>query len=311
MLNAELSGRVVLAMGGDSAEADVSRIGAEAIYKALKRQKLDVVKADGLSVLIELLQTKSVDRVFNLIHGKDGEDGTIQGLLEAYGIPYTGSNCLGSSLTMDKVKTKRVWMSKGLPTPKFKVIRNESELDNRSLDLDFPVVVKPILEGSSVGVVMVESPDKLLAAAERVREFGHGVMIEEQIIGCEYTVGILNDEALPSIKIIPDEGFYDYQAKYVKGTTQYICPAGLDESAEKGIQDLALEAYRIVGCSGWGRVDLMLDQKGQPWLLEVNTTPGMTEHSLVPKAAAAAGISFDQLVMKILASTVKNHEVES
>jgi D-alanine-D-alanine ligase len=241
------------------------------------------------------------DRVFNILHGNrgGGEDGVLQGLLEALGVPYTGSGVLGSALSMDKVRTKQVWQAVGLPTPAFVSLQRGEDVVAAAHKIGLPVIVKPACEGSSVGVSRCFKEADLPAAVELASRYEGQLLVEQLIQGEEYTVGVLGLEALPSIRIVPAGEYYDYHAKYVAEDTQYLCP-GLEGAAEQELAGLTLASFVAVGCSGWGRVDFMRDRAGRPWLLEVNTAPGMTSHSLVPKAARQRGIEFDELVWRVL-----------
>jgi D-alanine-D-alanine ligase len=292
-------GRVAVVMGGHSAEREVSLDSGRNVLAALKRRGVDAHGIDGIPALLDALRAGHFARVFNILHGRGGEDGVLQGALQSLGVPFTGSGVLGSALSMDKVRTKQVWQALGLPTPRYARHRVGSDLGGAIAALGLPVVVKPAHEGSSVGISRVRSSADLPAAVELAARYDGELLIEELIEGEEYTVGILRGEALPSIRIVPAGEFYDYHAKYVAEDTQYLCP-GLDAAGEERIRALALAAFRAAGCSGWGRVDLMRDRRGECFLLEVNTTPGMTSHSLVPKAAAAVGIDFDELCWRIL-----------
>jgi D-alanine-D-alanine ligase len=286
-------------MGGTSSERDVSLDSGRNVLAALRARDVDAHAVDGIPALIEALVARRLDRVFNILHGGDGENGVLQGLLEAHGVPYTGSNVLGSALTLDKIRTKQLWVATDLPTPRFARLAPGDEVLSVAHSIGFPVVVKPALEGSSVGVSRVFDDAGLPAAVELAARYPGEVLIEELIRGGEFTVGILGQEALPTIKIVPHGEYYDYHAKYVAEDTQYICP-GLGSDADAAMRALALAAFRAAGCSGWGRVDLMRDDGGRNFLLEVNTAPGMTGHSLVPKAARALGIEFEELVWRIL-----------
>lgn len=296
-------GKVAVLMGGTSAEREVSLQTGEAVFAALQRKGVDAVMIDTKYEYITQLQEGNFARAFIALHGRGGEDGTIQGLLDCLNIPYTGSGVLGSALSMDKVRSKRVWQCLGLATPPFAIWEPGSTADDYVKIFGLPLSVKPIYEGSSVGVTRVNSASKFDIACEQAAKYG-AVMIEPWIIGDEYTVGILGDQALPSIQIAPKEDFYDYHAKYVAEDTQYVCPSPLTLQEEENIQMLAKEAFNAVGAIGWGRVDLIRDLNGDYWLLEVNTVPGMTSHSLVPKAAKVAGLEFDELVLEILALTL-------
>lgn len=292
-------GRVAVALGGTSAEREVSLNSGGNVLAALRARGVDAEPVDGVPALIEALAANQYDRVFNILHGRGGEDGVVQGACEALGIPYTGSGVLGSALTMNKVQTKRVWQALDLPTPRYAVYRSGGDVTEAIEQVGLPVVVKPAREGSSVGITKVRSVADLPGAIELAVRYDGELVIESLIEGDELTVGVLDDEALPSIRIVPRSGFYDYHAKYVAEDTQYLCP-GLEGEDETEACTLALAAFRASGASGWGRVDLMRDAAGRLWLLEVNTTPGMTSHSLVPKAARAVGIGFEDLVWRIL-----------
>lgn len=296
-------GKVAVLMGGTSAEREVSLQTGTAVFEALQRKGIDAELIDTKNDYISKLQDGNFSRAFIALHGRGGEDGTIQGLLECMNIPYTGSGVLGSSLAMDKVLSKRVWQSLGLATPPFAIWNPGSGVEDYVKIFGLPLSVKPVYEGSSVGVTRVNSASKFDAACDLAARYGM-VMIEPWIIGDEYTVGIIGDQALPSIQISPKDDFYDYDAKYIAEDTQYICPSPLTFQEEENIQLLAKQAFRAVGAKGWGRVDLIRDLNGDFWLLEVNTVPGMTSHSLVPKAAKVAGLEFDELVLEILAMTL-------
>jgi D-alanine-D-alanine ligase len=298
-------GRVAVLMGGTSSERDVSLNSGQNVLDGLRRRGVQAEAVDGIPALVEALAAKRIDRVFNILHGQrgGGEDGIVQGLLEAFGVPYTGSDVLGSALSMDKIRTKQVWLSVGLPTPRYERIGPVEDVAAAAGRIGLPVVVKPSNEGSSVGVSRVKTDAQLSEAIALARRYPGELLMEELIEGDEYTVGILGEEALPSIRIVPAGEYYDYHAKYVAETTQYICP-GLDGQAEAEIGGLALQAFRAAGCRGWGRVDVMRDRSGRNYLLEINTSPGMTSHSLVPKAARAVGIDFDELVWRILEMTL-------
>jgi D-alanine-D-alanine ligase len=249
---------------------------------------------------VQVLQQGKFERVFIALHGRGGEDGVIQGLLESLGIPYTGSGVLGSALSMDKVRSKQIWQAAQLPTPDFALLEANSNWEAVAERLGLPLAVKPVHEGSSIGAARVSRVAELPAAWQAAARFDEAVMAEPWIEGGEYTVGVLGEQALPVIRLETPRDFYDYQAKYHANDTRYHCPSGLSAEAEADMQALALKAFRALGARGWGRVDVMLDARGQAWLLENNTVPGMTDHSLVPMAAAAAGITFDELVWRIL-----------
>jgi D-alanine-D-alanine ligase len=292
-------GRVAVAMGGNSAERDVSLDSGRNVLAALKARGVDAHGIDGIPALLDALRAGHFARVFNILHGRGGEDGVLQGALNSLGVPYTGSGVLGSALSMDKIRTKQVWQAAGLPTPGYARFVQGDDISAAIARLGMPVVVKPSHEGSSVGITRVRAQQDLAGALALATRYDGELVIEQMIEGEEYTVGVLQGEALPSIRIVPAGEFYDYHAKYVADDTKYICP-GLDETGERAIRALALQAFDAAGCSGWGRVDVMRDRAGKFYLLEVNTTPGMTSHSLVPKAARAVGIEFEELCWRIL-----------
>jgi D-alanine-D-alanine ligase len=292
-------GRVAVVMGGSSAEREVSLNSGANVLAALRARGVDAQGVDGVPALLEGLAQRRYERVFNILHGRGGEDGTLQGALECLGVPYTGSGVLGSALAMDKVRSKQVWIALDLPTPRYHAFEPGDDVTGAIEALGLPAVVKPSHEGSSVGITRVRSPAELSAAIDLARRYDGELLIEQMIEGGEFTVGILEDRALPSIHIVPAGEYYDYHAKYVAEDTQYLCP-GLSGEAERELGELALAAFRAVGASGWGRVDVMRDCDGGNWLLEVNTAPGMTSHSLVPKAAQSVGIDFETLVWRIL-----------
>ncbi len=301
-------GRVAVLMGGTSSEREVSLDSGRNVLEALRARGVDARPIDGIASLLDMLVAKRLDRVFNILHGGDGENGVLQGLLDAFQIPYTGSDVLGSALSMDKIRTKQVWLALGLPTPRYVRLQRSSNVHAAARELGLPLIVKPACEGSSVGVSRVFADADLDAAVELAARYP-GELLMEQLIhgqdngGGEYTVGILDGEALPSIRIVPAGAYYDYHAKYVAEDTQYVCP-GLEGAAEARMRALALEAFHAAGCRGWGRVDLMRDEQGRDWLLEVNTAPGMTSHSLVPKAARAVGIDFESLCWRVLETSM-------
>jgi D-alanine-D-alanine ligase len=295
-------GRVAVLMGGSSAEREVSLDSGRNVLEALQARGVDAHAVDGIPALVDALVHGKFDRVFNILHGNrgGGEDGVLQGLLEALEVPYTGCGVLASALTMDKIRTKQVWMSAGLPTPKFVRLSPGDDVRTAAQSLGLPVFVKPSSEGSSVGVARVVDEAAIDEAIRVANEYGGEMLMEQMIVGDELTVGILGDIALPSIRIVPKGEWYDYNAKYIADDTQYLCP-GLDGAQEDEIRRIALAAFRAAGCTGWGRVDVMRDRSsGALTLLEVNTAPGMTSHSLVPKAARQMGIEFDELCWRIL-----------
>jgi D-alanine-D-alanine ligase len=293
-------GKVAVLLGGDSAERDISLETGRAVHAALVAEGIDAHAVDTRDVpLTELLEQK-FDRAFIALHGRGGEDGVIQGALEVLHIPYTGSGVLGSALAMDKVRSKLVWQSMRINTPDFVEIVEAADLDAVVERLGFPVMVKPVHEGSSCGAARVEKASQLEAAWADSLRFDNRVMAERWVVGAEYTASILQDRALPMIRLETPREFYDYEAKYVADDTRYLCPCGLPESREQELNALMLQAFAALGASGWGRVDFMVDEQDAPWLIEVNTIPGMTSHSLVPMAAARAGIGFNELVVRIL-----------
>jgi len=293
-------GKVAVLMGGPSAEREVSLKSGNAVLAALKRQGIEAHGIDADKSTLRLLEDGRFDRAFIALHGRWGEDGVIQGALEVLDIPYTGSGVLGSALGMDKLRTKFLWTAAGIPTPEYAVLAPGTNLDQVAVRLGLPVFVKPVREGSSLGVSKAKTAAELKTAWETAAKFDDQVIAERFIDGAEITCGILGDQVLPLIKIETDREFYDYEAKYLLDTTRYLCPCGLPAAQEREIQQLARRAFEAVGCAGWGRVDFMLDRTGRAYALEVNTVPGMTDHSLVPKAAKQAGIDFDQLVLRIL-----------
>jgi D-alanine-D-alanine ligase len=298
-------GRVAVLMGGDSAERDISLLSGKAVYSALQSQGVDVVAIDADKNLPQTLRDQKVDRVFNVLHGRGGEDGKLQGLLELAGIPYTGSGVLASALSMDKIKTKLLWRALNISTPPFQLLNAESNW-KKIIDEMQEVVVKPVREGSSIGMSLAGSAAQLHEAWLKASEFDSVVMAEKRITGAEFTVAILQGHALPAIELRTSHVFYDFDAKYVADDTQYICPAGLTVAKEEELTSLCEEAFDALGCEGWGRVDVMQDGQGTFWLLEINTVPGMTDHSLVPMAAAQLGINFEQLVMDVLTAKLRN-----
>ncbi len=304
-------GIVAVVMGGASAEREISLLSGCAVLAALKRRSVDAV---GIAVddrPLAALQAGRFDRVFNIVHGRGGEDGVLQGVLEALGVPYTGSRVLGSALSMDKLRTKMCWQSVGIPTPPWRLLRSDADVLPCAEALGFPVIVKPALEGSSIGISRANSVDDLKTARREAARYRCDVFAEGWVSGEEYTVAILNEKPLPIIRLETPNVFYDYDAKYCAETTRYHCPCGLNEKMEEQLQALALNAYRTLDASGWGRVDLFLDAEQQPWLIEANTVPGMTDHSLVPMAAKAAGIDFDELVWQILETSIENRKQET
>ena len=288
-------------MGGTSAEREISLSSGTAVLQALQAAGIDAHGADAADEqLHDILAKGGFDRAFIALHGRGGEDGVIQGLLESIGLPYTGSDVLGSALGMDKLRTKQVWQSAGLPTPGFTVLSSAADVGRVKDGLQYPVMVKPSHEGSSIGITKVDDADGLMAAWRLASRYDECVLAEQWVEGIEYTAGILLDDVLPLICLETPNTFYDYAAKYEADTTRYLIPCGLTATQETELQAMSLAAFAAAGATGWGRVDFMLDADGHPWLIEVNTVPGLTDHSLGPMAARAAGIEFDRLVCRIL-----------
>ena len=303
-VDASRFGKVALLLGGQSAEREISLKSGQAVLGALRRRGVAVTPIDPDPQVLANLARGGFDRVFIMLHGRGGEDGQIQGALETLGLPYTGSGVLGSALGMDKYRCKLAWQGAGLPTAEFALLRAEADLAPAAA-LGFPLMIKPAHEGSSIGMARVDDPDQLAAAWREAARFDRLVLAERWISGPEYTCAILGDEALPLIRLETPRTFYDYQAKYFAEDTRYLCPCGLSAEEEARLQALSLAAFATLGARGWGRVDLMLDGAGQPCLLEINTVPGMTDHSLVPMAARARGIDFDELVWRILETSLE------
>jgi D-alanine-D-alanine ligase len=297
-------GKVAVLMGGWAAEREVSLVSGAAVLEGLLRRGVDAHRIDVGRDVLAVLGNGGFNRVFNVLHGRGGEDGVIQGALEILGLPYTGSGVMGSAIAMDKYRTKLLLQAMGLPTPGFALIQDEDGLAAAS-ELGFPLMVKPALEGSSIGMSRADDPAQLRVAWARAAECDSHVMAECWVTGAEYTAAILGSEALPLIRLETPHAFYDYEAKYVADDTRYLIPCGLDSAGEAHLQALALRAFEAVGARGWGRVDILMDEQRRPWLIEINTVPGMTSHSLVPMAAKAQGIGFDELVWRILAQTLE------
>lgn len=294
-------GRIVVLMGGESSEREVSLVSGGAVVDALSKLDIEVLPFDLTKKSLPQLASLDFDCAFIALHGPGGEDGQIQGVLEWLGKPYTGSGVLASALAMDKIRAKKVWQAEGLQTPRYCYYQDGMSPSVILAQLQLPLAVKPVFEGSSVGISRVDKPEQLMPAIHSAQKFG-AVYIEEWIEGAEITVGIVGDQVLPAIRIqTPLRAFYDYQAKYVTHDTQYLLPSGLSEAQEKAVQTIAYQAYQALGCRHWGRVDLMMDKEGEFYLLELNTIPGLTPTSLVPKAAKSIGWDFSTMILKILA----------
>ncbi|RAU36290.1 D-alanine--D-alanine ligase [Enterobacter sp. RIT418] len=302
-----MADKIAVLFGGTSTEREVSLNSGAAVLAGLREGGVDAHPVDPKEVDVTQLKAMGFDKAFIALHGRGGEDGTLQGLLELIGMPYTGSGVMASAISMDKLRSKLLWQGAGLPVaPWVALTRRECELglsdsvNTRIAELGLPVIVKPSREGSSVGMSKVDEAGKLADALKLAFQHDEEVLIEKWLSGPEFTVAMLGEEILPSIRIQPAGVFYDYEAKYLSDETQYFCPSGLEAEREADLQSLVLKAWNILGCRGWGRIDVMLDGDGQFYLLEANTSPGMTSHSLVPMAARQAGMSFSQLVVRIL-----------
>ena len=307
-VNPDDYGRVAVLMGGRAAEREISLISGNAVLKALLAAgvdafAIDAFGADGEAQLIDQLQAQPVDTVFNMVHGGEGENGTIPSVMTILGLPCTGSGMAASALAMNKSQCKFLWQGMALPTANFQVLTAQSNWQQVVAELGLPLMVKPGSEGSSIGMSKVDRVEDLAAAYQEAVQYDETVIAESWITGSEYTVGILKGQPLPGIKLETAREFYDYQAKYVDDDTRYLIPCGLSADKEKAMQAVALKAFNSLGCRGWGRVDVMLDEKTDEFkVLEVNTIPGMTDHSLVPMAAAAVGIDFENLVLQVLST---------
>lgn len=293
-------GKVAVLMGGWAAERGVSLKSGHAVLDGLLEQGVDAHKVDADRNVADVLRAEKFDRVFNILHGRGGEDGEIQGTLEILQIPYTGCGVMASAISMDKLMTKRIWSGAKLPTPAFEILTAESDFSATVVELGLPLIVKPAQEGSSIGMTKVTKAEQLKPAYEKAAEFDAVVFAEQWVTGKEFTVAILGDEVLPPIHIVANTDFYDFDAKYESNETLYHCPCGLDDAKDKELKSLSQQAFEMVGGQGWGRVDVMQDVNGKFWLIEVNTTPGMTDHSLVPMAAKEHGMSFPELTIEIL-----------
>lgn len=296
-------GRVAVLLGGTAAEREVSLNSGSAVLRALQTAGVDAHRFDPAER--DIVEVQSFDRAFIVLHGRGGEDGVIQGVLEQFGVPYTGSGVMASAIGMDKARTKQLWMGCGLPTPRYCRLQADTDFDQVVATLGLPIMVKPSREGSSIGMAKVYRGEDLPKAYANAAAHDAEVIAEQFIQGSEYTIAMLGQQALPVIRMVPANDFYDFEAKYQRNDTQYNIPCGLSESDEQRLQILAQQAFAAVGAEGWGRIDAMRDGQGQFWLLEVNTVPGMTDHSLVPMAAKAAGYDFTQLVLAILEQTLE------
>ena len=297
-------GKVAVLYGGWAAERPVSLKSGAAVLAALQESGVDAQGIDVDRNILSVLQAGHYDRVFNILHGRGGEDGVIQGALELLDLPYTGCGVKASAISMDKLMTKRLWLGAGLPTPNYRVLTAETDFEAVVEELGLPLIVKPASEGSSIGISKVTEAAALKLAYEAAAKSDPVVIVEQWITGAEYTAGILAGEPLPLIRIEVPGVLYDYDAKYISNDTRYFCPCGLSEAEEQAMRNLALTAFAALGGQGWGRVDMMRDQQGKAWLIEVNTNPGMTDHSLVPMAARAVGMDFKALVLRILETTL-------
>ncbi len=304
---AQQCGRVAVLMGGESAEREVSLNSGKAVYQALLSAGVDAIAVDLHGHIFHQLCELKADRVFNLLHGRGGEDGRIQAVLDFLGIPSTGSGVCASALTMDKILTKKVIRCSGISTPDFIELHDEADCERLLAEFGLPVFVKPVLEGSSIGTAPVHTASELYPAWHAAREFG-AVFAERFVDGGEYTAGFIGNQLLPLIKLETPNEFYDYEAKYLTDDTTYTCPSGLDDEQVTEINAMVLQTIRATGVCGWGRVDLMMDSQNKPWIIEVNTIPGMTDHSLIPMAGRAAGLEMPQLVLSILAATLNGEE---
>lgn len=293
-------GRIAVIMGGNAAERSVSLRSGEAVFTALQQVGADVVAIDVQGHGLEVLMQEKFDIVFNAMHGRGGEDGAIQGVLDWLDVPYTGSGVMASAIAMDKWRSKLLWLACGLPTPKAFLLDQQSDWLEVIAALGNNAIVKPAREGSSIGMRRVHNYQELQESYQYANQYDALVLAEQWITGAEFTVAIVNGQVLPPIRLKTSHEFYDYEAKYQSNDTQYILPCGLSADKEQELKDIVLKAFNVLGCEGWARLDVMQDEQGKFWLLEANTVPGMTDHSLVPMAAKAAGMSFSQLVVSLL-----------
>lgn len=298
-------GRVAVLMGGRSAEREISLISGNAVLAGLQRKGVDAYGIDVSFDICHQIGSGQFDRAFNVLHGRGGEDGEIQGFLQAINLPYTGSSVAASVLSMNKRISKNNWLQQGLPTAGYERVSAETDCDSVVKRLGLPLIIKPVNEGSSIGMTKVNTTEQLSKAIELALKYDSDVIAEQWIEGEEYTVAILDGKALPAIRLKTPHEFYDFEAKYQSNSTEYLCPCGLDQNSEQHMQQLAIQAFDGLGMSGWGRIDFMRDDKGEFYLLEANSVPGMTDHSLVPMAAKQAGIDFDDLVWRILETSIR------
>ncbi len=304
-------GKVAVLMGGWAAEREVSLSSGNAVLAGLLEVGVDAHKVDADRDVFDVLRNQNFDRVFNILHGRGGEDGELQGGLEVLQIPYTGCGVMASAISMDKLMTKRIWTGAGLATPAFEILTAGSDFVAVADKLGLPLIIKPAQEGSSIGMSKVNDASQVESAYKKAAEFDDVVFAEQWVTGDEYTIAILGDDVLPPIRVEVQTGFYDFDAKYASNNTQYYCPCGLDESAEETLKALSQNAFEVLGGRGWGRVDVMQDHVGTFWLIEVNTVPGMTDHSLVPMAAKQQGLSFADLTLKVLETSLTENSIET
>jgi len=303
-------GKVAVLMGGWAAEREVSLNSGKAVLAGLLEAGVDAHKVDAGRDVFDVLRNEKFDRVFNILHGRGGEDGELQGGLEILQIPYTGCGVMASAISMDKLMTKRIWTGAGLATPAFEILKADTDFVAVAEKLGLPLIIKPAQEGSSIGMSKVNEAGQLEAAYKKAAEYDDVVFAEQWVTGKEYTIAILGDEILPPIRVEAEADFYDFDAKYASNETQYYCPCGLDESSETVLKALSKMAFEVLSAKGWGRVDVMQDNVGTFWLIEVNTVPGMTDHSLVPMAAKEQGLSFSELTVKVLETSLNKAEVK-
>ncbi|MCY4642117.1 MAG: D-alanine--D-alanine ligase [Gammaproteobacteria bacterium] len=307
MMDVARFGKVAVLMGGSSSEREISLRSGTAVLNALTEMHVDATGIDVSGDVFQRLRAEKFDRAFIALHGFLGEDGSIQGGLDVIGMPYSGCGVLASSVCMNKWMTKQIWSGQGIPTPAFRILKEALDPDALVKELGLPMVFKPASQGSSIGITKVNAKDEIIPAWEHARELEGTVIAEEWIDGQEYTAAVLTDQILPMIRLETPRTFYDFDAKYQSSDTRYHCPCGLSAAQETSIKEQALQAFKVTAATGWGRIDLMLDSHHQPWFLEINTVPGMTDHSLVPMAAKAEGINFNDLVIRILETSFSEH----